>query len=106
MPKMRIERCATLLERANKPDPKTERVLTGEMLKGLRESFGISQLTVAKDLGVAINAYRQWEEGTFYPSEKNYKKISRYFGVKDEADIVEALAIAEMLNKQQQGAEL
>lgn len=46
-----------------------------ENLKELREKKGLTQIDLAKLVGVSANAYRNWEYGASYPNEENMKKL-------------------------------
>jgi transcriptional regulator with XRE-family HTH domain len=54
-------------------------------LKDLRVSYnngeGLSQESLAHNLGVAPNTISRWETGTYRPSVIDLEKISRFFGV-------------------------
>ena len=69
------------------------RVLTPEVMQNVREALSVSQSVIARDLQVSINAYRQWEQGMFYPSDENYKMLQDYFCIFNEEDIEEALLL-------------
>lgn len=53
-----------------------------ENLKEMRENKGLSQIEVAKLIGVSANTYRNWEYGANYPSEENMKKLKEVLEVK------------------------
>ena len=55
-----------------------------ENLKEMRENKGLSQIEVAKLIGVSANTYRNWEYGANYPSEENMKKLKEVLGDKDD----------------------
>lgn len=46
-------------------------------LKELRTKKNISQVELAKAVGVSANAYRNWEYGANNPSEENMKKLDK-----------------------------
>lgn len=46
-----------------------------EKLKEEREKLGLSQVKIAKAVGVSRNAYSMWENGCSIPSEKNMQKL-------------------------------
>ncbi len=50
-------------------------------LKETRESKGISQATVARDLGLSRQGYGYYESGQRTPSTKVLKQLADYFGV-------------------------
>lgn len=54
-------------------------------LKDLRLSYnsgeGLSQESLAQQLGVAANTISRWETGTYKPSVVDLEKISRFFSV-------------------------
>ena len=41
-------------------------------LREYRLKKGLTQLEMAKILGVTVNTYRNWEQGANYPSEKKF----------------------------------
>ena len=52
-----------------------------ERLKDLRLSEGKTLTIVAKDLGVTVSAYSNYEQGFRTPSIEIIKRICRYFNV-------------------------
>lgn len=46
-----------------------------ENLKKLREKKSLTQIQVAKAVGVTATAYRNWEYGANKPSEDHMKKL-------------------------------
>ena len=50
-------------------------------LKDLRESSGMSQKQLAKELGVAYSAICYWETSQRVPSFENVIKIAKFFNV-------------------------
>lgn len=44
-------------------------------LKEKRIAAGMTQLDVAKAVGVTEQAYRQWERGAMNPNEENAKRL-------------------------------
>ena len=53
----------------------------GERLLELRKEKGISQATLAKDLGVSYAVVCYWETDRSEPTAPNIIKIADYFGV-------------------------
>ena len=53
----------------------------GEKLQNLRKDSGISQDTLAQQLGVSRQAVSKWELGTAMPETENIIKISQIFDV-------------------------
>ena len=47
-------------------------------LKELREKKGLTQIDLAKLVGVSANAYRNWEYGAGDPNEENMEKLKKY----------------------------
>lgn len=85
-------------------------------LQELRKSWGLSQASLAKELGVAQQTVAQWEKGTREPNIEMLIKISKFFKVSldsllgsymvsdfnkmlDEVDKVEKKEIKLFLNK-------
>lgn len=52
-----------------------DEVVDTKRLKQLRLDKGLSQVDIAKKIGVSINTYRNWEYGVTAPSEENLKKL-------------------------------
>src|SRR5678815_2916277 len=54
-------------------------------IKELRTSYnsgeGLSQETLAINLGVAANTVSRWETGIYTPSLQDVEKLARFFGV-------------------------
>lgn len=46
-----------------------------EDLKKLRLAAGLTQVEVAKAVGVTMTAYQNWERGANKPSDENYEKL-------------------------------
>ena len=44
-------------------------------LKKRREEKGLTQIDIAKYIGVSINTYAKWENGTSEPKEENMIKL-------------------------------
>lgn len=55
--------------------------ILSERLMELRKERGLSQATVAKDLGVSLGIICYWETNKSDPTARNIAKISRYFNV-------------------------
>ena len=65
---------------------------TGDNIRRLRESHGMTQADIARIAGVTDKAVSTWELGTKEPRMGALQKIADYFGVKksdivDDADI-------------------
>lgn len=52
-----------------------------EILKELRNNRGLTQIEVAKGLGVTQPTYQQWETGKRSPTSETLLKLADYFGV-------------------------
>ena len=52
-----------------------------ERLMELRKEKGLSQATVAKDLGVSLGIVCYWETNKRDPTASNIAKVARYFNV-------------------------
>ncbi|PWM52611.1 MAG: hypothetical protein DBX60_04465 [Bacillota bacterium] len=52
-----------------------------ERLMELRKERGLSQATVAKDLGVSLGIVCYWETNKSDPTASNIAKVARYFNV-------------------------
>ena len=52
-----------------------------ERLMELRKEKGLSQATVAKDLGVSLVIVCYWETNKSDPTASNIAKVARYFNV-------------------------
>ena len=52
-----------------------------ERLMELRKNRGLSQATIAKDLGVSLGIVCYWETNKSDPTAPNIVKIARYFNV-------------------------
>lgn len=52
-----------------------------EKLKNIRESKNLSQKIVAKNLGITLSAYSNYEQGLRKPSFNMIIKICKYFNV-------------------------
>lgn len=44
-------------------------------LKEARQKKGLTQVQLAKLVGVSINAYVRWEQGVNKPNEENFEKL-------------------------------
>ena len=51
-------------------------------LKKARKKLGMSQVDVAKAVGVHINTYVFWERGVSNPSGENLEKLKKVLGIK------------------------
>lgn len=45
----------------------------------LRKQKGLSQVQVAREVGVSINAYINWERGVMNPNIENKQKLEELF---------------------------
>lgn len=59
-------------------------------LEKTRKERGLSQIEVAKKIGVSANTYRNWEYGANEPNEKNLIKLIEVLG-KESGDRVETI---------------
>lgn len=59
----------------------------GENIKGLREEHGLSQLELAKIIGVTDKSVSAWELDTNIPRMGAIQKMADYFGVPKSAII-------------------
>lgn len=50
-------------------------------LKHIREQKGLTQIDVAKAVGVSLAAYRLWELGVGKPNQENQKRLLKFLGV-------------------------
>ncbi|MGN1061222.1 MAG: helix-turn-helix domain-containing protein [Candidatus Coproplasma sp.] len=55
--------------------------MLNEKIKELRSSFGISQVELAKQLGVSKQCVSNWENDNVQPSVEMLVQIARYFNV-------------------------
>ncbi len=55
-----------------------------ERLMELRKERGLSQATVAKDLGVSLGIICYWETNKSDPTATNIAKVARYFNVSSD----------------------
>lgn len=60
-------------------------------LEKARKEKGLSQIEVAKKIGVSANTYRNWEYGANEPNEENLIKLLRVFG-KESGEQVETVS--------------
>jgi len=79
--------------------------MIGETIRELRDSFNISQVELAKNLGVTKQCVSNWENDNILPSIDMLIKISKFFnvttdyllGLKDATTInVDGLTISEI----------
>jgi transcriptional regulator with XRE-family HTH domain len=47
-------------------------------LKALRESAGLTQIDLAKIVGVSLSSYRMWEAGVTVPNDKNMSQLKLF----------------------------
>ncbi len=80
-------------------------IMIGETIRELRDSFNISQVELAKNLGVTKQCVSNWENDNILPSIDMLIKISKFFnvttdyllGLKDATTInVDGLTISEI----------
>ena len=57
-----------------------------EGLKTNRIRLGMTQIQVAKAVGVSVYAYQKWESGTSLPNEDNYNKLKEILDGKADED--------------------
>ena len=55
-----------------------------ERLMEMRKERGLSQATVAKDLGVSLGIVCYWETNKSDPTASNIAKVARYFNVSSD----------------------
>ncbi len=55
--------------------------MLNERIKELRQSFGISQVALANDLGVSKQCVSNWENDNVQPSIEMLVKLAKYFNV-------------------------
>lgn len=79
--------------------------MIGETIRELRDSFNISQVELAKNLGVTKQCVSNWENDNILPSIDMLIKISKFFnvttdyllGLKDATTInVDGLTLSEI----------
>ncbi|MGN0823005.1 MAG: helix-turn-helix domain-containing protein [Candidatus Gallimonas sp.] len=58
--------------------------ILSERLIELRKERGLSQATVAKDLGVSLGIVCYWEKNKSDPTASNVAKIARYYNVSSD----------------------
>lgn len=80
-------------------------IMIGETIRELRDSFNISQVELAKNLGVTKQCVSNWENDNILPSIDMLIKISKFFnvttdyllGLKDTTTInVDGLTLSEI----------
>lgn len=80
-------------------------IMIGETIRELRDSFNISQVELAKNLGVTKQCVSNWENDNILPSIDMLIKISKFFnvttdyllGLKDTKTInVDGLTLSEI----------
>jgi len=52
-------------------------------MRDKRISLGLTQVDVAKAVGVSLVTYQLWERGVTTPTPENQKKLNTILGVKD-----------------------
>jgi len=50
----------------------------------LRKENGLTQVDVAKAIGVSLTSYQLWEKGVTTPNEDNLKKLRSFFVIEEE----------------------
>lgn len=53
-----------------------------EAMRKARDKKEMTQIEVARLVGVSINTYRNWEQGGSNPTEENLQKLKEVLGVK------------------------
>ena len=53
-----------------------------EDLKKIRTDLGMTQVEVAKKVGVSLSTYLLWERGAGKPNEENMKKLKKVLKLK------------------------
>lgn len=48
-------------------------------LKAMRQKYNLTQMNIAKAIGVSINTIAKWENNVSTPSEYNLKKLDNLF---------------------------
>ena len=48
-------------------------------LKVMRQKYNLTQMNIAKAIGVSINTIAKWENNVSTPSEDNLKKLDNLF---------------------------
>jgi DNA-binding transcriptional regulator YiaG len=48
-------------------------------LKAMRQKYNLTQISVAKAIGVSINTVAKWENNVSKPSDDNMKKLDDMF---------------------------
>ena len=48
-------------------------------LKAMRQKYNLTQMNIAKAIGVSINTIAKWENNVSTPSEDNLKKLDNLF---------------------------
>ena len=51
-------------------------------IKELRKELGLTQVEVAKQVGVSLSAYLLWERGVSNPTPENLEKLKKVLQVK------------------------
>ena len=50
-------------------------------LKKIREQNGLTQMEVARKVGVSLTGYRLWENDVSQPNPENLKKLKKVLGI-------------------------
>ena len=53
-------------------------------LKQLRIDRGFTQVELARQVGVSLNAYIKWEQGVSNPNEENEKKLKEVLQIENK----------------------
>jgi len=53
-----------------------------ENLKEIRLDRGMTQVQVARTVGVSLNTYVKWEQNVMKPNEENMKKLKEVLKIK------------------------
>lgn len=48
-------------------------------LKAMRQKYNLTQMNIAKAIGVSINTIAKWENNVSTPSDDNMKKLDNLF---------------------------
>ena len=73
--------------------------IVGQMLKQLREHYGINQVRIADTLGVSLMTISRIEKGDTVMDVPQLIKISEVFGVDPQAFIEEAVQMRQRIEK-------
>lgn len=54
-----------------------------ENLKEIRKEKGLTQIDVAKAVGISLTTYQLWERGVSHPREENERKLREVLEIQD-----------------------